>query len=234
MKKFLLILCAALCLTSGAEAKKKRKQPVAAPTAVQPVTNKGLFNVVRNGADWFFEIPDSLIGRRFLVTVRYTSTPGGTDKYGGELVNQQTVYWQKAPNDQLLLRSELLINAADSVDAINRAVISSNENPIIGFLSYWPLVKLRTPVLKLKQSSNSRSGHFRPLPAKLLCVPFRHARFTVFFYFNCKVTPREAKYKVKPDFSLLIYTCFYISAIFPCPPFSEGKILKAAIRGTMG
>ena len=109
MKKFLLILCAALCLTSGAEAKKKRKQPVAAPTAVQPVTNKGLFNVVRNGADWFFEIPDSLIGRRFLVTVRYTSTPGGTDKYGGELVNQQTVYWQKAPNDQLLLRSELLI-----------------------------------------------------------------------------------------------------------------------------
>lgn len=152
MKKFLLILCAALCLTSGAEAKKKKKQPVAAPTAVQPVSNKGLFNVVRNGADWFFEIPDSLIGRRFLVTVRYTSTPGGTDKYGGELVNQQTVYWQKAPNDQLLLRSELLINAADSVDAINRAVISSNENPIIGSFK-----------IEKKQGKNSKikvSGFF--------------------------------------------------------------------------
>ena len=58
--------------------------------------------------------------------------PAGTNKFGGEQVNQQTVYWQVAPNDQLLLRSYLLVNTADSVDAINKAILISNENPIIG------------------------------------------------------------------------------------------------------
>lgn len=107
--------------------------PAAAQKDAPPSkTEKGLFTVTKTGQDWFFEIPDSLIGRKFLTTVRFTSTPANTRKYGGEMVNQQTVYWQVAPDDKLLLRAELLINTADSVDAINRAITISNENPIIG------------------------------------------------------------------------------------------------------
>ena len=93
---------------------------------------KGLFGVSQKKDQWMFHIPDSLMGRRILVTVRFTTTPAGTQKYGGEQVNQQTVYWEKAPNGKLLLRSDLFINMSDSIENINRAVITSNSNPIIG------------------------------------------------------------------------------------------------------
>ncbi len=124
-KLFILMLCAAAFLTAGAQKPNAKPMPAAKET-------KGLFNVTKQGEDYYFSIHDSLVGRRFLVTVRFTSTPAGTGKFGGEQVNQQTVYWEKAPGGRLLLRSDMFINQADSVDAINRAVVISNSNPIIG------------------------------------------------------------------------------------------------------
>ena len=115
--------------------KKKGNQPApkdSAKVEKPSVDRKGLFNVTKLKNEWFFEIPDSLIGREFLTTVRYTSTPAGIGKFGGEQVNQQTVYFQVAPDDQLLLRSRLFVNVADTAENINRAITISNENPIIG------------------------------------------------------------------------------------------------------
>lgn len=95
-------------------------------------TQLGLFNVKKGPKEeWFWDIPDSLIGRRFLLTVRYTGTPAGTDNYGGELANQQTVYWEVNPKGDLQLRVEALVNVADSTQKINRAVEISSVNPII-------------------------------------------------------------------------------------------------------
>ena len=91
----------------------------------------GLFNVSKTENNWFFEIPDSLIGRDFLTTTRYISTPAGSGEFGGELLNQQTVYFQPGINNQLLLRVRLLVNVSDSTQAINKAITVSNENPII-------------------------------------------------------------------------------------------------------
>lgn len=102
--------------------------------AVTPkVTRKamGLFNVQKTGNNWFVEIPDSLIGRDFLTTTRYISTPASSGDFGGEMLNQQTVYFQLTPDNQLLLRVRLFINVSDSTQAINKAIIVSNENPII-------------------------------------------------------------------------------------------------------
>ncbi len=98
----------------------------------QSVERKGLFNVSHEGENWFFSVPDTLLGREMLVTVRYTATPANTGKYGGEQANQQTVYFEKSPAGKLLLRSRLLINAADSADNVNRAITISNADPIIG------------------------------------------------------------------------------------------------------
>ena len=96
------------------------------------VDRPGLFHVTKMKNDWFFEIPDSLVGREFLTTTRFTGTPSNSGKFGGEQVNEQTVYFQKAPDDQMLLRARLLINYADTTQKINRAITISNENPIIG------------------------------------------------------------------------------------------------------
>jgi len=135
MKKILSLMLGCLLLAVPAEARKKKgtaPAPAAAAKQEPSATQQGLFTVTKQGADWYFEIPDSIVGRKLLVTVRYTSTPANTNLYGGELTNQQTVYWEVAPDEKLLLRSELLINTADSTEAINRAITISNENPIIG------------------------------------------------------------------------------------------------------
>ncbi len=124
--------CCLLLAVPAVARKKQQKTPATSQKQAAEKEKKGLFSVTESGDDYYFSIPDSLIGRRFLVTVRFTSTPASTGKYGGEQVNQQTVYWQVAPNKQMLLRSDLFVNVADSVDAINRAVLSSNDNPIIG------------------------------------------------------------------------------------------------------
>ncbi len=96
------------------------------------VDRDGLFRVMKEKDEWFFLVPDSLLGKEILTTTRYTSTPANCGKFGGEQVNEQTVYFEKAPDNQLLLRSRLLINAADSTEKINRAITVSNSNPIIG------------------------------------------------------------------------------------------------------
>lgn len=129
MKKILPLLLASTLIGVPAAAKQKTPQPQ--PAASAEKVTKGLFTVTQSGADWFLTIPDSLIGREMLVTVRYTSTPSNTGKYGGELANEQTVYFQKGTDNKMFLRSRLLVNTADSVDKINRAIVISNEDPII-------------------------------------------------------------------------------------------------------
>lgn len=129
----LLLLAGTIGFSPSVARDKKAKQPAltAQQAPVATTTQKGLFTVTKAGSDWFFTIPDSLLNREILATVRFTSTPANTGKYGGELVNEQTVYFQKAPDGKMLLRSRLLINKADSVDNINRAITISNEDPII-------------------------------------------------------------------------------------------------------
>lgn len=130
MEKLLLFILSLFLIFPLNARKKNTAQTDKAVLAAQE--RKGLFTISHSEADWFFSISDSLLGRELLVTVRYTATPANTGQYGGELANQQTVYFQIAPDDKLFLRSRLLVNAADSADAINRAVIISNADPVIG------------------------------------------------------------------------------------------------------
>ena len=122
----------------GKKSKKNKKgqpeqpqQPQQKPAPKPSVDRQGMFHVTKVENDWFFEIPDSLIGRDFLTTTRYTSTPAGSGKFGGEMLNQQTVYFERGVDHQLLLRVRLFVNVSDTTQAINRAITVSNENPII-------------------------------------------------------------------------------------------------------
>ena len=137
----------------GKKKQKNQQAPKDSAKVEKPsVDRNGLFHVTKMKNDWFFEIPDSLIGREFLTTVRYTSTPSGIGKFGGEQVNQQTVYFQPAPDDQLLLRARLFVNVADTAQNINRAITISNENPIIG-RSRWRATRTNSTRLRSLSSS---------------------------------------------------------------------------------
>lgn len=133
MKRVFFVALCGLIMPSffiPSQARKKAKKSTV--TAVTSNVKDGLFTVEKNGNDWFFIIPDSLLERRFLTTTRYTATPANCGKFAGEQINGQTIYFEKAPDERLLMRAELLINVSDSLDDINRAIIISNENPIIG------------------------------------------------------------------------------------------------------
>jgi ribosomal protein S18 acetylase RimI-like enzyme len=94
------------------------------------ITHPGLFTVHKVADKWYFEIPDSIFGRDILVSTRYIRTPAGGN-YGGEQVNLQTIVWEKAPGNTVLLRVKTIINVAeDSTQPIAQAVRNSNLNPI--------------------------------------------------------------------------------------------------------
>lgn len=109
--------------------RKKRETP---PQPKRPdIDRPGLFNVKKMGNDWFFEIPDALIGKDILCTTRFISTPAGLGKFGGEEVSEQTVYFQVVNKEKMFMRARLIVNVADTSNIINKAVTISNENPII-------------------------------------------------------------------------------------------------------
>ena len=96
------------------------------------ITKPGLFTVHKVEEKWYFEIPDSLLDREIIAITRYSKVPGGASVYGGELANQQTIEWEKGPNNNIFLRVITTINVADSSSQIYKAVTNSNLNPIAG------------------------------------------------------------------------------------------------------
>ncbi|RFM29603.1 zinc-dependent metalloprotease [Deminuibacter soli] len=94
------------------------------------VTHKGLFTVHQVDDKWYFELPDSMFNRDIMAITRYSKTPGGGGVYGGELVNQQTIEWEKGPANTVFMRVITLVNMADSTSSIYKAVTNSNLNPI--------------------------------------------------------------------------------------------------------
>ena len=178
MKTYLLALLMLGSALTGAMAQKAAPQnqgkTAAGPAAQQakssekPVNQKGLINVTKQGKEWFFEVPKSLLGRRMLTTTRFISVPHGASSYGGEQVNQQVVYFEKASNGSLLLRVDMFVNSSDTLDAINKAVVISNEAPII---ASFPIDNEAGPNIKIKVGGFfSRSAHASSGACKVLTL----------------------------------------------------------------
>ena len=139
MKRFLIsILGLTLCLSQlAAQPPFPPRTPASEPKDAQEDTaavvpaKEGLFGVANKEDDWYFEIPDDLLGKRILAVTRFVTNTVGSGEYGGEEVNEAMVYWEKAPNGNLLLRADVLGIKAQDDDIIARAVAASSENPII-------------------------------------------------------------------------------------------------------
>ncbi|MBN8836476.1 MAG: zinc-dependent metalloprotease [Sphingobacteriia bacterium] len=94
------------------------------------ITKKGLFTVHKVEDKFYFEIPDSVLNREMLAVTRLSKTAGGGRNYGGELVNNQSIKFEKGPNNTVFLRVVTLIGTADSTNTISRAVKNSYLDPI--------------------------------------------------------------------------------------------------------
>lgn len=120
------MIALAMLMVAPSDAKRKKKEEAKQEA---PIT-QGLFGVQRDSSKWYLHIADSLMGRPFLAITRYVSTPSGMGQYGGEEVNEQTFYWEKA-DENLVLRSLIYESVADSTHAIFKAVKASAQNPIV-------------------------------------------------------------------------------------------------------
>lgn len=74
---------------------KKKKDEYADIIKKGGTVKEGLFTVRHIQDKWYFEIPDTLLGRYFMCVTRYTAVPQNFGKYAGEEVNEATVYFEK-------------------------------------------------------------------------------------------------------------------------------------------
>ena len=150
MKKNLIFtsLCVVLTISSYAQRPdfaqrpdtagiKKEMPPKAGPKAFGEVitkkalSQKGVFSVHFLDDKYYFEIPDSLLGRELLAVTRFSKVAGGARKYGGEEVNEQSLLFEKGPNQRIFMRVVTLISKADSTQTIAKAVKNSYLDPIV-------------------------------------------------------------------------------------------------------
>ena len=91
--------------------------------------DEGLFNVYFKDDKYYYEIPDSLLGRDMLMVTRISkmavSIPLSRHK-----MNEQVLRWEKK-NKDILLREASFVNFASDSLPIKTAVVNSNFEPII-------------------------------------------------------------------------------------------------------
>ena len=117
----------------GAKPDTEKKDEPEKPAPELKVT-AGLFGVAQHEKDWYFDIPDSLLGRRILAVTRFVKHTPGASEYGGEMVSNRMIYWEKAINGNLLLRIDPNVIHSEESDEIDLAVKASSENPIVASL----------------------------------------------------------------------------------------------------
>ncbi len=111
------------------EKDKDKAKPYSEVVTPEAVTDSGLFVVHRVDDKLLFEIPDSIIGREFLLVSRRARTANRLG-YGGIKNNTQTLRWQRN-HEKILLRIVSFENVADDSLPIFEAVQNANFEPIV-------------------------------------------------------------------------------------------------------
>ncbi|MFZ6011754.1 MAG: DUF5117 domain-containing protein, partial [Bacteroidota bacterium] len=113
------------------------------------ITRKGMFKIHKVEDNYYFEIPDSLLGRDILVVSRIARgaagvRPGYTG-YAGDQIGTRVIRFEKGPGHKLFLRRITYEeNAGDSTMAMFNAVVRSNMQPLVsafGIGAYTPFGK---------------------------------------------------------------------------------------------
>ncbi len=94
-------------------------------------TEKGLITVHFQDDKYYFEIPNTMMGKDFLTVTRYVRMTPGAGVYGGEQANESVLRFERGPENRVFLRTVLNVVASpDSTKPIYQAVRNSNVDPI--------------------------------------------------------------------------------------------------------
>ncbi|SHE48055.1 zinc-dependent metalloprotease [Chryseobacterium sp. OV279] len=100
------------------------------------VSDQGVFTVHKLDDKYYFEIPDRMLKKEFLLVTRLTKAAAGmrsgSTGYAGDQIGQQVVAFEKGPKDKILLRAISFVDyAKDSTSDMYNSVIRNNVQPII-------------------------------------------------------------------------------------------------------
>ncbi len=99
------------------------------------ITDDGLFKVHCVDDKWYFELPDSLMGRDVLVVTRISKSAAGLSNgftgYAGDIINNNVIRFEKGPNNKMFLRRISYDQRATEQDGMYKAVANSNIQPIM-------------------------------------------------------------------------------------------------------
>ena len=107
----------------------KTKTKSFASIVSEATKDDGLFNVYQKDDKYYYEIPDSLLGRDMLMVTRI-SKMAVSIRLSSHKMNEQVLRWEKK-NKNILLREASFVNFASDSLPIKTAVVNSNFEPII-------------------------------------------------------------------------------------------------------
>src|SRR5690349_15889268 len=85
------------------------------------ISRKGLFTIHQTNDKYFFEIPDSILGRQLLFTTWLVKVPGGSPKFGGEVISNKVISFERDRNNKIALKIITILSESDSTNAISKA-----------------------------------------------------------------------------------------------------------------
>ena len=97
-------------------------------------TQRGLFTTHVVDDKYYFEIPDSLLGREILVVNRIAKAPAGARAgflgYAGDQIGENVITFERGPNNKIFLRSQSFAEAGRDSAGMYQSVKNSNLAPI--------------------------------------------------------------------------------------------------------
>ncbi|WP_461413074.1 zinc-dependent metalloprotease [Gemmatimonas sp.] len=117
----------------GNAATRRGPRPYAQVIPARARTDRGGISVHRVDDRYFFEVPDSLAGRDFLMVTRVSGVPAGAGGFlsAGSSLVERLVRWERV-NERLVLKSISTGAVADDSLPIARSVAQNNYPAIIG------------------------------------------------------------------------------------------------------
>src|SRR5690606_17428510 len=97
--------------------------------------HKGLFSIYKQDDKYYFEIPDSIMGRDIIVVNRISRSGvdlrTGFSGYAGDQINENVIRYEKGPNNKVFMKKiSYSERSKDSTQAMYTTVMNSNIQPI--------------------------------------------------------------------------------------------------------
>ena len=111
-------------------------KPYSEIITAQARTHKGLLVTHKVDDKYYFEIPDSVLGREILVVNRISKAAAGARSgfagYAGDQIGDNVIAFEKGPNNKIFLKSiSYQESSRDSVGGMYYSVLNSNLHPIV-------------------------------------------------------------------------------------------------------